>query len=101
MDYPYEKMIKDLNEGKIESILFSIKGYAHYKHCIIKKYFDLVSKDNKMDRVEIQLTEDGLETVIFYKKFKDDYKLFNFGRKGSFTLKQVWNKVQILQVKYY
>lgn len=101
MDYNYEEIINDLNEGKIESILFSINKYTHYKKCIIKRCIDCVSSDKQIIRVEVKLAEDDSETISFYKYFKEDYKLFKFGRKGTFTLKQVWKNVQILQVNYY
>ena len=39
MNYNYEEIINNLNEGKIEIIIFSIKEYAHYKKCIINLSF--------------------------------------------------------------
>lgn len=51
--------------------------------------------------IEVKLVEDDSETVSFYKYFKEDYKLFKFGRKGTFTLKQVWNNIQVIQINYY
>ena len=101
MNYNYEDIIKDLNDGIIESILFSIKNYSHYKNCIIRRCVDTMHGDRQLIRVEAKLTEDNSETVSFCKKFKEDYKLFKFGRKGTFTLKQVWNDVQIIQINYY
>lgn len=101
MDYNYEEVIDNLNNGKIEYILFSIKEYAHYKKCIIKRCVDCVDNNKHIVRIEVKLVEDDSETVSFYKYFKEDYKLFKFGRKGNFTLKQIWNNVQILQINYY
>lgn len=100
MDYNYEDIINNLNEGKIASILFSLKGYSHYKKCIIKRYVDFIDSDKFLIRIEVKLVEDDSETVSFYKYFKEDYKLFKLGKKGSFTLKQVWNNVQILQINF-
>lgn len=101
MDYNYEDIIKNLNEGKIISILFSLKGYSHYKKCIIKRNIDCIGdRDKSLVRIEVKLVEDDSETVSFYKYFKEDCKLFKFGKKGSFTLEQVWNNVQILQINY-
>lgn len=100
MSNNYEEIINGLNEGKIESIIFSIKEYTHYKKCIIKRCNDYVCNDKHIVRIEVKLVEDGSETVCFYKHFKDDYKLFKFGRKGIFTFKQVWNNVQIIQINY-
>lgn len=101
MNYTYEEIINNLNEGKIESIIFSIKEYTHYKKCIIKRCVDCVSNEKNIIRIEAKLAEDDSETVSFYKYFKEDYKLFKFGRKGAYTLKQVWDNVQILQINYY
>ena len=101
MNYNYEEIINNLNEGKIESILFSIKEYTHYKKCIIKRFIDNFYNDKCIVRIEVKLVEDDSETVSFYKYFKEDYKLFKFGRKGTFTLKQIWDYVQILKVNYY
>ena len=101
MNYNYEEIINNLNEGKIESIIFSIKEYAHYKKSIIKRCVDCVYNDKHIVRIEVKLVEDDSETVSFYKYFKEDYKLFKFGRKGTFTLKQVWNNVQVIQINYY
>lgn len=101
MNYNYEEIVNNLNEGKIESIIFSIKEYAHCKKCIIKRCVDCVYNDKHIVRIEVKLVEDNSETVSFYKYFKEDYKLFKFGRKGTFTLKQVWNKVQIIQINYF
>lgn len=101
MNYNYEEIINNLNEGKIEIIIFSIKEYAHYKKCIIKRCVDCVCNDKHIVRIEVKLVEDDSETVSFYKYFKEDYKLFKFGKKGTFTLKQVWNKVQVIQINYY
>ena len=100
MNSNYEEIINNLNEGKIESVIFSIKEYAHYKKCIIKRCIDCVN-NRHIVRIEVKLVEDGSETVSFYKYFKEDYKLFNFGRKGTFTLKQVWNNVHIIQINYH
>lgn len=100
MNYNYEDIISNLNAGKIKCIVFSIKEYAHYKKCIIKRCVDCIYNGKKIVRIEVKLVEDDSETVSFYKHFKEDYKLFNFGRKGTFTLKQVWNNIQILQLNY-
>lgn len=101
MNYNYEEIINNLNDGKIESIIFSVNGYTHYRNCIIRRCVDNVYNDKCIVRIEVKLVKDGSETVSFYKHFKEDYKLFRFGKKGSFTLKQVWNDIQILQVNYY
>ena len=101
MNNNYEEIVNNLNSGKIESILFSINKYAHYQKCSIKRYIDYVDNGKYIVRIEVKLAEDDSETISFYKCFKEDCKLFRFGRKGSFTLKQIWDNVQILQINYY
>ncbi len=101
MNYNYEEVISDLNNGKIESILFSTKDYSHYKSCIIKRCIDVVYNEKQIIRIEVKLVEDDTETISFYKKFKENYKLFKFGKKGTFTLKQVWNNIKIIKINYY
>ena len=39
--------------------------------------------------------------VKLFDTFKEDYKLFNFGRKGKFTLKDIWDKVVITNIVYF
>lgn len=100
MNYDYKEIIDGINQGKINSILFSIKDYTHYKNCFIKRCVDVISTEKYITRIEVKLVEDDSETISFYKKFKEDYKLFKFGRKGTFTLKQVWKKIEILEIIY-
>ncbi len=99
MEYKYENIINDLNLGNIRKIDFSIKNYNHYKNCSISRFLHEDSAHRK--RVEVKLTQDNSETVCFYDKLPEDYKLFRFGRKGSFTLKQVWGIVEIRNIVYY
>lgn len=101
MKYNYDEIINELNEEKIESIIFSIEGYAHYKKCVIQRFVHIDSNNDQIIRIEFKLVEDDSETISFYKKYNDNHKIFKFGRKGSFTFKQIWNKVQILQINYY
>lgn len=100
MNYNYEEFINDLNNGKIESILFSIQNYSHYKNCSIKRCIDITYNKKQLISIKVKLVKDDSETVSFYKKFNENYKLFKFGRKGSFTLKQLWDKIVILDIKY-
>ncbi len=50
-------------------------------------YEEIINNLNK-EKIEAKLVEDDLETVFFYKKIREDYKLAKFGRKGIFTPKQ-------------
>ena len=86
--------------GKIKSILFSINDYSHYKKCTINRFIENITNKKQIIRIEVKLVEDETEIVSFYKKFKEDYKLFKMGRRGVFTLKQIWSHVQIVEIKY-
>ncbi len=100
MKYNYEDIINDLNKGKINSIVFSIKNYAHYKKCVISKCVDVISTKKNIIRIEVKLAEDDSETVSFYQKFKEDYKLFKVKGGRTTTLQQIWKDVQILYIDY-
>lgn len=100
MEYNYEDIINGLNEGKIKSILFSIKNYSHYKNCVISRCVDIISSKKQIIRIEVKLVEDNSETISFYPKFKENYKLFKLGKGKTFTLKQIWNDVQISYINY-
>ena len=56
-----------------------------------------VSLSKKLNAKLYILKEIKLEDVVF----KENCKLFKFGREGTFTLKQVWNNIQIIQINYY
>ena len=92
-NYSYQEIINELNKFKIIKLSFFIEGYSHYKNCIIYKIEDPTLC------MQIELTKDNSEKIKF-RKFVEDYKLFNFGRKGKFTLKQVWDKVCITEIEY-
>lgn len=97
MKYSYTKVIEDLNSGKIKKIVFDVKGYAHYNHCEISNIYDKLD----IKRILIKPVDDNSETVAFYKTFKEDYKIFKMGRKGTFTLKQMWNDIEITEITGY
>lgn len=92
-EYSYEKVIEYLNNGKIKSLIFAVKDYPHYNHCEIS-YID----DRKT--IMVKPVQDNSENVCFFKTFKENYKIFNMGRKGTFTLKQLWNKIDIKEINY-
>lgn len=95
----YETFINKLNSHKIFGVNFNIKGFAHYNQCRIFHQVDIMN-NKEIVLIVCQLTEDDYEKVSFLNKFDEKYKLFDFGRKGRFTLKQVWNKVCITEVVY-
>ena len=100
MKYSYEYIINNLNEGIIESVVFSVKNYSHYKKCKISRIIDINGNNKQFIRIEVKLVEDNTETISFCEKFKNDYKLFKLGRKGSFSLNQIWENIEILQINY-
>lgn len=100
MKNSYNDIIKDLNVGNIKEIIFSIKNYAHYNNCVISFKEDFISPYSKIARIECRLVKDGSEIVSFLPPFKEEYKLFKLGRKGSYSLKQIWDSVEIKQIKY-
>ncbi len=100
----YEEFIIGINDSKkIKQIDFYIEGYRHYNNCSIGRYIEKVKGISKVVdyRITCILTNDHSEDVSFFKVFKEDYKLFSFGSKGRFTLKDVWNKVVITNVEYF
>ena len=94
----YENFIADLNNGSILEISFEILGYAHYKKCKIYRKDDVLSNGKIISLIKVKLVDDGSEEVSFYNVFNENYKLFYMGHKGSFTLKQMWNKIQIHEI---
>lgn len=93
----YFEFIKMINSQKIKYVLFEIKDYAHYRNCSIE---NTVLPNSNIHIIVVKLTQDNSEIIAFYYKFKENYKMFDFGRKGRYTLKQIWNKVIIKQISY-
>ncbi|MBS6447324.1 MAG: hypothetical protein KH382_07010 [Clostridiales bacterium] len=96
----YSQFIFDLNNGIILEFAFEVEGYAHYSECRIYLTHEISKLGNILTFINVQLTKDGSESVSFYKKFNESYKLFYMGRKGSYTLKQVWNKIQVHDIVF-
>ena len=101
INFSYDMFITQLNNYKIKRIVFSVKNYPHYNNCSIQVKSDELKNTNVIYSILIRLTNDGSEDVGFYKQFKEEYKLFHMGKKGSFTLKQMWNKIDIMDVEYF
>ena len=98
----YEEFIKNINdEKKIKQIDFYIDGYSHYKNCSIGRYKEKIFGNEFNFRITCILTKDHSEDVSFFEKIKEDYKLFDFGKKGKFTLKDIWDKVVITNIVYF
>ena len=95
----YEQFIKNLNDGILSSVTFDIGGYAHYKSCKISRKKESLDNDKTIVLIKITLTKDESETVSFMNEFNESYKLFRMGRKGSFTLRQMWNRIKIVAIE--
>lgn len=100
MQVSYEEFIEKLNRREARRVDFAVEGYSHYRHCVIEWREDVLSSGVTLYFLEVRLTEDGAERVSFYKSFDETYKLFRMGRKGSFTLKQLWNRIRVIQTEY-
>lgn len=98
MEYDYEKIICDLNSGKIKQLRFCVDNYAHYKNCFIKTEIVQFPSGGRTFQISVNLTKDSFEKVAFLKSFKEDYKLFHITGKGTFTLKQMWSQIRILEI---
>ncbi len=97
----YSEFITGINNGSIELIRFSVEGYSHYNNCIIKRIVDKLSNGNEAVIIRVDLVTDLTESISFYRKFKEELKMFNFGRKGKLTLKEVWEKMIIIELNYH
>ncbi|MCH5147884.1 MAG: hypothetical protein J1G05_00795 [Clostridiales bacterium] len=95
----YQQFIDEINNGKIIKAVFQIKDYAHYRCCSIERIIDVFPSGNSMIRIDIRLTKDS-ERVGFLEKFNEKYKLFDMGRKGTFTLKQMWDRIEFISIDY-
>lgn len=98
--YDYKWFIKEINSGKISEIYFAVRDYAHYKNCHIKRVIDILPNGNQIIRIEVCLTPDKVEKVSFFKTFEEKYKLFDMGRKGTYTLQTMWDKLEIHKIVY-
>lgn len=91
----YKDFLELIKQKRIFLMCFHVNNYNHYKYCVIRTTFDRVNSDSKIYLITCVLTRDESEKVSFYDSFKEDYKLFKFGKKGSFSLKTVWDKIVI------
>ncbi len=94
MELKYNEFIELLNQHKISEVTFFITEYSHYNSCRI-----IISKEKPKESefylIKFVLTKDLSEMVSFYNIFDENYKLFDLKRKGKYTLKQIWDRVQI------
>lgn len=100
MNNNYRDIINGLNDGTIEKISFLLRDYPHYEKCTIFRVIDTLPNKKDIVRIVVNPTVDNSEMISFYKIFKEDYKIFNMGAKGKFTLKQLWHDIEISSIEY-
>lgn len=100
MDYNYRDIVDGINNGTINRVDFLVREYPHYQKCSIYRVIDTFPSGKNIVLIVVDPTEDHSERVSFWKVFKEEYKIFNMGRKGKFTLKQLWNNIEILNIQH-
>ena len=98
MNYKYEDVIEQINNHRISEVDFRVKDYSHYSNCKIIVRKDELPNKRIINLIEVVLTNDMSEMFGFIETFKEDLKIFHMGRKGSFTLKQIWNEIEIFDI---
>lgn len=96
----YKEVMDGLNSGEIKLIRFCVNNYSHYKNCVIARTEQKLPNDESFFLIEVTLTEDSSEKKAFLDSFIENTKLFHMGRKGRFTLKQLWSQITILEIVY-
>lgn len=94
----YEELIDMLNRCDLSRLEFSVKGYGHYKSCVITCEKTPVSEITKHGKI-ITFTLARDERVTCYGNLNEEEKLFKIKGKGAFTLKEMWNKVEIKNIE--
>ncbi len=95
----YQQFIDDINCGTIVNAIFQIQDYAHYNYCSIERIVDTFPSGDSIVTIVVKLTKDS-EQFGFYKTFDEKCKLFNMGRRGTFTLKQMWDRIKFISIDY-
>ena len=96
----YQELIEGINSGEIEECTFSIKGYNHYRDCVLRRVYIVFGDAKSHDCIELCLTKDRSEISRYYGPFKDNHRVFNIKGKGRFNLKEVWKQVEITNIVY-
>lgn len=98
MNYNCKDIIDLINKHKINLINFCVVGYSHYKNCYIKIRKEILPSLKSIFIITFNLTDDCYEDVSFLDKVDEKYKIFNMGKKGKFTLEQLWNNIKIISL---
>ena len=104
----YQQFIDGINSGKIIKAEFQVKNYAHYKCCSIERITDVLKNGNSIVIIDVKLAKSyyiGENGHIFghfgfLNKFDEKRKLFKMGRNGTFTLKQMWDRIEFISIDY-
>ncbi len=94
----YEQFVDALNNGELTKFVFRVENYPHYKKCVIERKNDVLPSGRSIVLIQINLTADNSERVSFFKTFNEQYKLFDCGSNGKFTLKQLWDKIKPIEI---
>lgn len=95
----YQQFIDGINNGQIVKVVFQVKDYAHYKYCSIERIVEVLPNSNSIIYIYVKLAKD-CEQRSFFKTFDEKYKLFDMKRKGTFTLKQMWDRIEVISIDY-
>ena len=96
----YRDFVDGINSGKIIKVVFSIRGYSHYRNCIMESKPTAPNKVESGKIIWFYLTPDGYEKKGFINKIKESDKLFKIKNNGTFSLLQIWDKMDIHYVEY-
>lgn len=94
----YIKAIEQIENGEILEIIFSINNYTHYRLCKLYKETDVLKNGNELNRICVDPVPDKTESVCFLSNFNQTYKLFSLGKGKKYTLKQIWDRITILDI---
>lgn len=99
MELTYKEMVDGINEGILDEVRFSVRGYAHYGNCVLRRVYVNSMGISSFECIELLLTKDGSERSLYHGPFKDKEKVFNIKGKGRFTLREIYKNVEILEIK--
>ena len=104
----YQQFIDEINNGKIVKAVFQVKDYTRYKYCTIEREENILQDGRCQVSFPVKLAKNYnigqygyvYGNFLFFGKFEEDCKLFKMGRKGTFTLKQMWDRIEFISIDY-
>lgn len=92
----YRDFVDGVNSGKIKKVVFSVKNYGHYRNCVM-----MSKRSSPIGKIIwFYLTPDGCEKEGFMNKIDEKHKVFKLKNKGTFSLLQMWDRIEIHAVEY-